>query len=898
MSGGDRRDDAKDQPPHKCRTKDSWWKGMDKFPGHGQREPNSSSGESMRATMSRRQTASDSTGKGIGYPWSEEQKDLQQTDTSKRNLNSTPSSMLSETSSPKEDVKKSSDKPPTSNKTPSSYKQTTMLDFCTNEGKAKEDKKINAKSQVQVEAKPGSCNPGGISGMMDKTPVKMLRSEGLDSENTTSPVVKGQKEQQMEVNQAGSDCETKKQPVPNNEDNANGLQNNVTIDPCLSESRENSNDNVSPTEMGITTLKKHLTNPFSVRPKMPDHAGTPNAKSQVQRKDANSDGCSPASSETKGCDRGQSGADTSGPTQGTDTGGYRSDKLNPAEQASTSNVKGGMGSPSSTSYGTGQKSSEAEAAKWGNVFDQDSMDQSPPKKHSVTSPTNSSGGNSSHFNNNLAPGASIRAHGIYLPKLQPSHTHKVTVMLDQLKDGEKPRPFPLHFKGKWDGDHVRMPFSDQSVHQAQNMKDSFLRWEEIERSLLRDFKSSHDIEKAIKLYNPKYANQWNFDCLHTFFKKERMAAELLHAVVPKMAHLALALPNLCTMPLPLLRRDTGFMLTMSQEQAACLLANAFFCTFPRRNATGPRSEYSAFPDINFNRLFEGKSDRKLEKLSAIFHYFRQVCTKMPTGLLTFHRKKLETKVEWERSRKLLTNLKVQSTGTIETEGKGMLQVDFANKYVGGGVLGNGLVQEEIRFIINPELIVSRLFTEVLGPSECLIVTGTERFSNYTGYGDTFRCNGPHVDDTPRDSWMRRQTEIVAIDAIHFYGYVEQFEQQKLEREVNKAFCGFSCPDAAGSLPPVATGNWGCGAFGGDKRLKALLQMLAASEAGRDIAYFTFGDRNLEDDFRNIHGFLQNQDRTVGEVFKMLVQFRTILLEHSPHRDKPQLYEWLMHKLQK
>lgn len=51
------------------------------------------------------------------------------------------------------------------------------------------------------------------------------------------------------------------------------------------------------------------------------------------------------------------------------------------------------------------------------------------------------------------------------------------------------------------------------------------------------------------------------------------------------------------------------------------------------------------------------------------------------------------------------------------------QVDFANRFVGGGVTGAGLVQEEIRFLINPELIVSRLFTEVLDHNECLIITG-------------------------------------------------------------------------------------------------------------------------------------------------------------------------------
>ena len=46
-------------------------------------------------------------------------------------------------------------------------------------------------------------------------------------------------------------------------------------------------------------------------------------------------------------------------------------------------------------------------------------------------------------------------------------------------------------------------------------------------------------------------------------------------------------------------------------------------------------------------------------------------------------------------------------------------MDFANKYIGGGVLGHGLVQEEIRFIVAPELIVTLLLTEELSDDECL-----------------------------------------------------------------------------------------------------------------------------------------------------------------------------------
>ncbi|KAH0623454.1 hypothetical protein JD844_006215 [Phrynosoma platyrhinos] len=70
----------------------------------------------------------------------------------------------------------------------------------------------------------------------------------------------------------------------------------------------------------------------------------------------------------------------------------------------------------------------------------------------------------------------------------------------------------------------------------------------------------------------------------------------------------------------------------------------------------------------------------------------------------------------------MSRLHVTYEGTIENNGHGMLQVDFANRFVGGGVTGAGLVQEEIRFLINPELIVSRLITEVLDHNECLIIT--------------------------------------------------------------------------------------------------------------------------------------------------------------------------------
>lgn len=344
-----------------------------------------------------------------------------------------------------------------------------------------------------------------------------------------------------------------------------------------------------------------------------------------------------------------------------------------------------------------------------------------------------------------------------------------------------------------------------------------------------------------------------------------------------MVSLTLQLPTLCTQAIPLLKRQQNHSITMSQEQAACLLANAFFCTFPRRNSY-KHSEYSSFPDINFNRLFQGgkggTNSVKTEKLQAIFHYFKRIIKEMPKGTITFQRQVVESSdmPDWERCNTLFGKLHVSTSGTIEDNGTGFLQVDFANKYIGGGVIGEGCVQEEIRFLICPELILSRLFCERLDNNECLIITGAERYSDYTGYAHTFRWAGNHSDRTTRDSWGRRHSKIVAIDAQVFRCYTDQFQDGLLKRELDKAYCGFYSPVERKYLPAIATGNWGCGAFGGDPRVKGLIQMMACATGSRDVVYFTFGDAELAEDLLSIHSFITERKLTVGDVWKLMQRY--------------------------
>jgi len=137
----------------------------------------------------------------------------------------------------------------------------------------------------------------------------------------------------------------------------------------------------------------------------------------------------------------------------------------------------------------------------------------------------------------------------------------------------------------------------------------------------------------------------------------------------------------------------------------------------------------------------------------------------------------------------------------------------------------------------------------------LVVNGVTRTNNYTGYQNSFKFVGDFDQDN-------RPMAIIFIDALPGG---EQDDKTFL-RELNKAYIGFSC-DTKGL--PIATGHWGCGAFGGNHKFKTILQLLAASEAERNLHYATFGNNQYTDEFPPFLEQLQSIGVTVGELFKAL-----------------------------
>ena len=196
-------------------------------------------------------------------------------------------------------------------------------------------------------------------------------------------------------------------------------------------------------------------------------------------------------------------------------------------------------------------------------------------------------------------------------------------------------------------------------------------------------------------------------------------------------------------------------------------------------------------------------------------------------------------------------------------------------------------------MLSPELIVSCLLCERLADNEAALMHGFERFSKYTGYARSFAYAGPYVDVAD----AAKRPALLAIDATHYRhgSNLAQFQKAHIERELNKALAGFTPPPSAGvtsrhftppqaptppgpsepPLPPalrgpICSGNWGCGAFGGDLQLKALLQVLACSLAGRPaLHYFTFGDAELAEALNALVGRLQRNKCSVGELVKLV-----------------------------
>ncbi|MEC7987131.1 MAG: poly(ADP-ribose) glycohydrolase [Myxococcota bacterium] len=284
-------------------------------------------------------------------------------------------------------------------------------------------------------------------------------------------------------------------------------------------------------------------------------------------------------------------------------------------------------------------------------------------------------------------------------------------------------------------------------------------------------------------------------------------------------------------------------ITLTQRECLRILANGFFCSFSRDSY-----HWNDYPSINWDRLYARLGSVEYAKLSMFWDYFSRSYERIQNGdslqnILQFSL--LEgglSKAEWLQSDKRLASVTMQAPMTSIDGARHAWRADFANRYLGGASLSHGCVQEEILFSICPELNVGRLFSRYMRPNEAIAMVGAEQFAVPQGYGWSFSNGGVHQDSTPVQEGVL-QSFLVALDACDYRRRDPRSQYQEVDilRDVNKAYIAFGAPFGPRI---VATGNWGCGVFGGNPALKLLLQWMAVSQSNRSLLYYPWEQRPL------------------------------------------------------
>lgn len=320
-------------------------------------------------------------------------------------------------------------------------------------------------------------------------------------------------------------------------------------------------------------------------------------------------------------------------------------------------------------------------------------------------------------------------------------------------------------------------------------------------------------------------------------EEPELEGQLCERVLPSIMRYAESLIADEADALPLHRMGQRVSVTIPRAAAAGWVAHMILGTLPQ-----PPGDFSY---LDFGPLLARSASQELAKLRCILTYFDRIADFPPQGSILIERIVTSplTRDDWLRDDGSLTEFTIHPTGGIE-DTINHRQVDFANQYIGGGVLSGGCVQEEILFATCPELLTAMIVSPRMLEFEAVLIRGAERYAHTSGYGYSLRYSHARGDSPQADGGGEPFGEIVAIDAMDYRGRDprEQYRDAAMLRELTKARTGFL---SDGRALPVATGNWGCGVFGGNPVLKALLQWIAASREGRSVDYFSFGDSRID-----------------------------------------------------
>ncbi|KND05199.1 uncharacterized protein SPPG_00859 [Spizellomyces punctatus DAOM BR117] len=294
-----------------------------------------------------------------------------------------------------------------------------------------------------------------------------------------------------------------------------------------------------------------------------------------------------------------------------------------------------------------------------------------------------------------------------------------------------------------------------------------------------------------------------------------------------------------------------------------ILAQAFFINVLPLN----QSYRGRLGEISFHRIYVGGDEVGIHRTLCLLSYFEQnkkidQTPQMGAENVSFTRRTknaMQIPQFASLARKIdVTRINVH-TGRMESSDASAI-VDFANRRLHVHSIIPSATQEEILFSCCPEAFVGLLFCETISDDEVIIISNVKRFSEYTGYGDTFQFAG-FYNGSPRSHTL------LALDACTF----RHFDKAMVDRDLRKAYMAFSyvASTETDGARKITTSHWGCGIFGGEIHLKFLQQVLAASSANVGLDYSTFGNAEVQERFKALLAVIKRKEITAGQVYAVI-----------------------------
>lgn len=318
---------------------------------------------------------------------------------------------------------------------------------------------------------------------------------------------------------------------------------------------------------------------------------------------------------------------------------------------------------------------------------------------------------------------------------------------------------------------------------------------------------------------------------------------------------------------------------MTRDQVNCLLANSFLCNLTQlKLPEGHRSCSEAqFGHLSWHRAYKGRTTVAAQRVKGLLLSLDRALKSSGDGHadqtpVTFRRRRIPDSLDLSEVIDAKGNTPLATVlffdGNMEDQQQTDILLDFANKNLHIGSILPSATQEEILFTLHPEAFPGIILSETMTDREAIHICNLRQFVTSDGYNQTFKVKGIVPEDSQQYSVNRT---LIAVDASVKLTERQQLQRRHFDRDVVKLVTGFSGMEGE----KIATGNWGCGCFGGNIYIKFLQQVLAASVAGVDLVYcHSDNSAAVRRDLANIYKGLIDNGITLSEVYNTLVDHKT------------------------